>query len=623
MAVRKKMKFKNELLRIALLATAFVRVAGAQAVEVSAVEGKAVFAARCAVCHENPGENIPPVAALKQMSNERILNAMTTGPMQVQATGLQRAEREAIANFLSPKDSRDAAANAVTLEPNNCATAAGTLDLKAPQWNGWGRTIENSHYQPKPGIRAQDVSRLKVKWSFRYPLTGRANGQPTIIGDRVFITSQAGTVYSLDARTGCTYWTFTAAGPVRTTVVVAPWKQSERARDAAYFGDGRKSVYAVNAQSGAPLWKTQVEDHSAATLTGSPIVYGDTIYVPVSSFEEGTSRNDQYQCCTFRGSVVALDRFNGRLLWKTFTVDAEPKPYRKNSAGTQLLGPAGGAIWSAPTVDVKRHSLYVSTGNSYTDVPHDGSDAIIALDLSTGRVKWKKQLMKDDNFLVGCITEALINCPSPSGPDFDIGTSPILHTLPNGKQVLLIGQKSAEVHALNPDNGEILWTQKVGDGGPQGGIEWGHAADERYVYAAVSDHRKNVNVNGGKPGLSAIDIRTGKIIWQTPTPNLKCEWEGEKDRCRAQTAAVTVIPGVVFSGALDGHLRAYSTKDGSIVWDFNTAIDYTPVNASIAHGGPLNGGGAAIVNGALYVNSGYGSNKNSGNVLLVFTVDGK
>jgi polyvinyl alcohol dehydrogenase (cytochrome) len=552
------------------------------------------------------------------MPRERILSALTNGPMQPQAAALKRVEVESIVDFLAPR------ANSVELQANRCAAPPPPLDLNAPQWNGWGRTLENAHYQPKPGFTARDVGRLKVKWSFRYPQAGRANAQPTVIGDRLYVTSQAGLVYSLDARTGCMYWSFATAGPVRTSIFIAPWKDSKETKAAAYFADGRKFVYAVDAQTGAPLWKTQIEDHSAATITGSPAVYRDTIYVPVSSFEEGTSRNAKYECCTFRGSLVALDRFDGHVRWKTYTVADAPKPYRKNEQGTQLLGPAGGAIWSAPTIDAKRGLIYVGTGNSYTDVEHDGSDAVLALDLASGSIKWRKQLMKDDNFLVGCVTEKLPNCPSPSGPDFDIGASPILHTMPNGKQVLLVGQKSAQVHSMNPDDGTIFWTQKVGEGGPQGGVEWGHAADERYVYAPIADLRKNINVDGGKPGISAIEIATGKVVWTTPTPDIKCAWENDRDRCRAQEAASTVIPGVVFSPAMDGHLRAYSTKDGAIVWDFDTAIDYTPVNAPAAHGGPIDGGGATIVNGALYLNSGYGANqKNSGNVLLVFTVDGK
>jgi polyvinyl alcohol dehydrogenase (cytochrome) len=285
-----------------------------------------------------------------------------------------------------------------------------------------------------------------------------------------------------------------------------------------------------------------------------------------------------------------------------------------------MYGPAGGAIWAAPTVDPKRGVIYGPTGNSYTDVVSGHTDAIMAFDLISGKVKWTNQVTPKDNFLVGCRQPGVGNCPEEAGPDHDFGSSAILRTLPNGKQVLLAGQKSGVIYALDPDNeGKKIWEVKVGNGGALGGIEWGFAADEENVYVPVADP-------GGaarKPGLTALKIATGEKLWQIPAPPPKCSW-GTVRCINSQSAAATVVPGVVFSGTSDGHLRAYATKDGTIIWDFDTGAAVPTVNGGITPGGTLDGSGPTVANGVLYTNSGYGRIiGRAGNLLLAFTVDGK
>jgi polyvinyl alcohol dehydrogenase (cytochrome) len=383
-------------------------------------------------------------------------------------------------------------------------------------------------------------------------------------------------------------------------------------------------VHAVNAVTGQLLWKTKIEDHPVSVITGAPILYKDRLYVPLASGEEAVGRNDKYECCTFRGAIVALDAATGRILWKNHTIQQEPKPYQKSKAGTQMYGPAGAAVWVAPTIDEKRKVLYVGTGDSYTNVHTDAADAIIAFDLETGQIKWINQTIARDNYLVGCnMPNRSANCPDPTGPDFDFGSSPILRTLPNGKQVILAGQKSGTMYALDPDNrGKILWQVNLGHGATLGGIQWGSAADAQNVYAAISD--VNAPPDKRRPGLAALKIATGEKVWHVPAPKSDCEVEG-RACSNAQSQAVTAIPGVVFSGAIDGHLRAYATKDGKIIWDFNTAANsYDTVNGVKARGGALNGGGPTVVGGVLYINSGYfGVAGQPGNVLLACTVDGK
>lgn len=538
--------------------------------------------------------------------------------MKQQAAGLSLDQVRALAIHLTGK--LPGAPIEANLKVNLCKAKPGPINLNGAQWNGWGRDLDNSRYQPQPGIKADDIPRLKVKWAFAHP-GPMATGQPTVIGDRIFLTTEVGIIYCLNAQTGCTYWTMNAGAAVRAAISVGPLPAGSQAKFAVYFGDEKSTVQALDAATGRLLWKTKIEDHLLSRVTGSPVLYKDRVYVPVSSFEETAGRDVKYECCKFRGSIVAIDAYTGKIIWKSYSVQDEPKPFKKNSSGTQMYGPAGGAIWSAPTVDLKRGVIYGATGNSYTDVATGHSDAIMAFDLKTGKVKWVNQVTPKDNFLVGCRQPGVGNCPEEAGPDYDFGSSSVLRVLPGGKQVLLAGQKSGVIYALDPDNnGKVLWQVRVGNGGALGGIEWGFAADEESVYVPVAD----VGGAARKPGITALKIATGEKLWHVPAPPAKCSWG--TSRCNnSQSAAATVIPGAVFSGTADGHLRAYSTKDGSIIWDFDTAeTPYDGINGMKAKGGALDGGGPTIAGGVLYVNSGYGRLVGQpGNLLLALTVDGK
>jgi polyvinyl alcohol dehydrogenase (cytochrome) len=578
--------------------------------------GAALYQQHCATCHDKQMDRVPPRSAIAALALEQVIQAMTTGTMKPQASGLSAAEIRAIAVYVTGKQSSSAATGEGDY---SCKTGGGPLNLKGPQWNGWGQDLDNSRYQPKPGLKAADVPKLKVKWAFAYP-GNRTWGQPTVIGNRLYVSSQTGQVYCLDAQTGCTHWKLEVGTAVRTALSVGPLPAGSSAKFAAYFGDLKAFVYAVDAETGKQLWKTQLDEHPLARITGAPILYKDRLYVPISSVEEVPGRGEKYECCKFRGALAAVDAYTGKLIWKSHTIQEPLTAFKKNSAGTQQYGPAGAAIWSAPTLDLKRKLIYVGTGNSYTDVDTKGADAIIAFDMETGKIKWSTQVTPKDNFLMNCGPNAKGNCPTESGPDVDFGTSPILRTLPNGKQVLLAGQKSGVMWAFDPDTGKVLWQSKVGEGSALGGIEWGHAADEQHVYAPIADA---IPAAKRRPGLAALKLATGEQVWHVPTPQPVCSWG--TTRCTAgQSAAITVIPGVVFSGALDGHLRAYSTKDGTIVWDFDTAQTWDAVNGGKAKGGSLDVGGPTVANGMLYVNSGYGLFFGQlGNALLAFSIEGK
>jgi polyvinyl alcohol dehydrogenase (cytochrome) len=580
---------------------------------VTSPEGATLYQQRCAACHDNPVDRIPPLFLIRRRSAEDVMQTLMSGSMKQQASGLSAAQIRALAIHLTGKE--PGATASINLQANLCTGTPPSINLKAASWNGWGNDLDNSRFQPRPGLKAEDVPRLKLKWAWAHP-GPMATGQPTIIGNRLFVTTEGGNIFCLNAQTGCTYWTMNAGAAVRAAISVGALPN---AKFAVYFGDEKSQVQAVDALTGKLLWKTKIEDHILSRITGSPVLYRSRLYVPVSSFEETAGRDAKYECCTFRGSVVALDATTGKVVWKSFVIPDEPKPFRKNSSGTQMHGPAGGAIWSAPTIDAKRNLLYVGTGNSYTDVATTQTDAIVAMDLATGKIKWTNQLTPKDNFLVGCRQPGVGNCPNEAGPDYDFGSSPILRTLSNDKQILIAGQKSGIAYGLDPDTGRKIWEAKLGGGGALGGIEWGLAADNENVYVPMAD----VGGPNRKPGLTALKIATGEQLWHVPAPKAQCSWGAA--RCNnAQSAAATLMPGVLFSGTTDGHLRAYATKDGRILWDVDTALPVPTVNAGVTKGGTLDGGGPTMANGILYTNSGYGRLIGQpGNLLLAYSVEGK
>jgi polyvinyl alcohol dehydrogenase (cytochrome) len=514
--------------------------------------------------------------------------------------------------------------------------------LSSPHWNGWGVDLSQRRFQSAEmgGLAAQDVPRLKLKWAFGFPDANFAFAQPTVMSGRIFIGSHNGKVYSLDAKTGCTYWEFDAGAPVRTAITIG----QNATGWVAYFGDFKANVYAVDVATGKALWKVQTDSHPGARITGSPTLFGTTLAVPISSREEITAADPKYACCSFRGSVVALQASTGDQLWKTYTISQEPTVRAMSSTGVPLMGPSGAAVWSSPAYDAEKGMIYVTTGDNYSDPPSETSDAILGLNAGSGMLAWVRQVTPGDAFNVACaFRPSGPNCPeAKGGPDRDFASSAILVRFPSGKRALIAGQKSGVVTAVNPDrNGEVLWQTRVGRGGGSlGGVQWGSAADDNYVYVAVSDSSFSVvspgtagaqtspsnskvaylldrNTGGG---IHALRLENGEEVWYTPHPGcndvLGCG--------PAQSAAVTAIPGIVFSGGLDGHLRAYSTDDGHIVWDVDTKGEYHTVNGVAARGGSMDGPGPVVVGGTLYVNSGYGLHGGTpGNVLLAYAIDGR
>ena len=576
---------------------------------VEAPDGAAIFKRSCAVCHRaGSGTRAPSPAVLQQMTRESILRALETGKMKTQGSLLTQAEREAVAEYLAKP------AAATSKQAGNFCSNPTPWVENGPGWNGWSASTTNSRFQPGrvEGLDRKNVPRLKLRWAFGFPGSSSINSQPTIFAGHVFVGSEEGVVYSLNARTGCIDWTFKATTTVRAAVVIDPETRM------ALFGDLAANVYAVDAITGRLVWQKRVDSHPVARITGSPLLVGARLYVPVSSGEEGSAADPHYPCCTFRGNVVALEVPTGKDIWKAYTIPGEPQRIGANAVGVPIWGPSGASVWSPPTADVKRQAIYVGTGNSYSDPPSPYSDAVVAFDLNTGRMLWSRQLTPRDRWNIGCVVKENTNCPPEPGDDVDFGSPPILCSLGHGHDLLVIGQKSGVVHALDPDRqGEVVWQTRIGRGGPLGGIEWGGGADQELAYFPLSDWQDAKPEAGG--GLFALRIATGEKVWQAAPTKPAC---AKLPGCSAaEIAPVTVIADVVFSGSMDGHLRAYDARDGSVIWDLDAIREFKTVNGIQARGGSFNATGPTAVGGMLFVESGYGDIR--GNVLLAFSVDGE
>jgi len=588
--------------------------------------GEAVFNAHCKTCHEPAVERAPTRSELAFRAPSDIVTVLTSGVMAPMAMGLSRPEIEAVALFLGWQQS-----GAVGADPTCAANAP--IRPSGSDWPALGMDKNSARYQPNPGLNVADAARLKVKWAFSMP----GGGEPVVVGDWLFITNRGGKFYALDAKTGCVHWAVKDASSrttpmvIRTPISPSGW--------ATFIGVGDRVVRAFDAQTGKELWHSaSLERHTASNITGTPVVSGDQVFVPLSSSEESAAMQPNYACCSFRGSLVALDLKTGRTQWQTYMITEPLHPTHTNANGVQMQGPAGAPIWASPTVDAKRGFVYVVTGDSYTDATTTADDAIVAVDMKTGKVHWRNQVTIGDNFILGCTGPVKgANCPQPAGPDFDFGASPILVNRGN-RQILVAGQKSGQVYGVDPDNGRTLWKTSVGAGSRWGGIEWGIGADASYVFVPNSDIGEVFNEMAiavgtpsptpenavpGKPGLFALDPFTGEIAWKTPAPVAPCHYAGDhskdfaKGACvRAQSAAPAIMPGIVFSGTLDGWFRGYDTASGKIVWEFSTtAQTYRTVNGNPAQpGGGIDGIGPTIAGGMVYTMSGYnGASKTGSN----------
>jgi polyvinyl alcohol dehydrogenase (cytochrome) len=494
-----------------------------------------------------------------------------------------------------------------TLETNFCTEHLLMGDPKtSPSWDGWGNGPQNLRFQPKSQAKLtpQDLPRLELKWAFGYANVSSARPQPTVVGGRLFAPSENGLVYALDARTGCRYWTYRAKAGIPTAIVTGPYHDAAGNTGLAlFFGDRKANAYALDAQTGHEIWMRNVETHPAAAISGALAFDGTRVFVPVGGMAASP-------CCTFRGSVSALDASTGAVLWKTFTIDASSPRRVPSQDGAAAFGPAGGGIQSVPIVDSKRRLVYVATGNSYADPPQLTTDAVLALDANTGEIKWSKQMTLGDDSAPKCKDDAA-TCPKTPSPDFNLSAPPILVRAGN-RDVLVLPQQTGVLWALDPEqSGEVVWQYHIGQGGGSG-RQWGVAIESDHVYVGVADL-----LTPTPGGIRAVNLADGKLLWEQAAPAKLCDLA---PGCSAgQGGPLTAISGAVLSGGMDGGLRAYSTENGAVLWTFDTNKDFDTVNGVKAHGGSLDSAGPIVVDGMLYVSSGsVGVVGRQGNVLLAF-----
>ena len=573
--------------------------------------GRPLFEANCAMCHMGGVPKAPSPAFLAMVPPDSIVAALTDGVMRTQGAMLSAEQKIQVAEYITrtPYASYHRPA-----PPKACAGPAAAFDMTdVPAPVGWGR--DNRRFVPGAiaQLPAAVVPKLKLKWAFAYPASNRARSQPTLAWGTLYVGSQDGTVYAFDPDSGCTRWTTRLSSEVRTAVVADP--EARR----LYVGDLLGKVHALDAMTGKELWAGRMSDHPDATITGTPTLGGGLLYVPVSSLEVVQAGNPAYACCTFRGSVVALDPATGQEVWRAWTAGA-PTPQGKTPAGTPILGPSGAPVWNSPTYDAASNRVYFGSGENYSTPADQNSDAVFAVDARTGRLVWRTQLTARDAWNVGCMV-GNDSCPVENGPDHDVAASPLLVTTDSGAQMLVVGQKSGEAWGLDPVTGQIRWRTRLGHGGTQGGVHFGMAAEGGTVFVPLNDMADtydarvyDAKIRGA--GLHAVDAATGKVRWFTRAP----------DRCRGVrfcdpgiSAAVTAIPGVVFAGHLDGMFRAYDSKTGRILWEVDTRRPMPTIDGRTTTGGSMSGPGAAVWKGKVVMNSGYGMYSHmAGNALMVF-----
>ncbi len=577
---------------------------------------KKIIAQRCATCHtdtgiEINGRTIATTATLHAMQAGRVYEALAHGKMMAQASGISDRDMRAVAEMITGKKLEGSNDTLIASMTGNCKSNPEMPDPQAgPEWDGWSPTLNNARFQSAAAAKlsASEVPKLKLKWAFGLPLGGSSSSQPSVVAGRIFVGSDNSTLYSLDAKTGCAYWSYRTKAPGRVAPIVVPYKGHEGAKYAVYYATGDKVVYALDAQTGKLIWQASIPGEGNG-LTGSPAYYNGRLYVPLTASGVTAGFAPNVECCKSRGTVVAVDANNGKIIWRTETIPEPVEKISKNSIGTQVWGPGGASVWNSPTIDAKRGLIYVGTGNSYGPKAATTTDSIVALSLKDGSIQWYHQEFKE-TFMLGCpeTSPAGEICPEHLGQDWDFGGgSAILQSLGNGKDIVVAAGKGGVAVGLDPDQkGKLLWRTQLYDTTPptaDGLVLFGGTADGKRVYFPLQQA-------GG--GLKALQLANGKVDWNA---NINADKRG-------QISAASSIPGVVFTGGWDGVLRAVDMS-GKVIWSFNTRQRFDSVNGVIAIGGSLGAPGPTIANGMVYVASGYPGFQNGtpGNVILAFSAD--
>jgi len=614
------------------LAAAVVLLGGPAAAAASAAppeDMSALYKATCAICHEVPETKAPPTDTLRRLPASQILMAMEFGKMQPQAAVLKQEQRVKLAKWLAAEEDgkRDA-----WIAANTCARET---PVPVSGRENWGLGRDNTRHVQGVGIDRRNVDRLSLQWSIALPAVTTMRSQPVVAGDTVFVGSKGGHLLALDRRSGCVRWSFRTDAPVHSALTL------DRTPDGVatlFFADEMATVHAVDATTGRLRWRERVKWFPTSLVSGPATYFDGRLYVPISSFEVAAAGLPTHECCRSHGGIAALDAMTGAALWR-FDTTAHAAKTTINRDGVQMWGPSGAVVWNAPTIDAKRGALYFGTGQNSSSPATDTSDAIIALDLKTGIKRWVFQALANDAWNAACLGGGA-SCPTENGPDFDFGAAVMLVERKQG-DLLIAGQKSGEVFALDPDrNGAVVWRNRVGSGSSNGGVHHGLATDGRRVYVPIADPERKVAGYVPKPGVYALALDDGKALWSHPVQR-GCAFDprdaplvglaemakGRSERspwpeCSyyyGQSAAAVVANGIVYAGALDGKLRLLDADSGRELRVIDTKLGFTASNGVEGHGGAIDVGGAIVNGDQLFVLSGYGMfGQVPGNMLLVY-----
>jgi polyvinyl alcohol dehydrogenase (cytochrome) len=591
--------------------------------EDAAHPGRAVYDKTCSACHDHPAATrAPSLESLRAMRPSSVEYHITVGYMRTQAKGLNAVERKDLLDWLS----RGQPDNSGWLQRAECKGSAARIDPAArPAVSTWGIDLHNTRAQTaaQSGLMKRDFAKLELAWAVGLPQTPTMRSQPVVAGDTLFVVaSDAGRMYAFDIRTGCAKWQFEDRAPLRSSI---SYGELERGRPVIVAGDATGFVIALDARTGRPIWRSDARLVEANRITGTPVIYKGRVYAPLSATEINHAVDEAYECCKAQGAVVALDLKTGRRLWVGRTM-VEATKTQKSRVGTQMWGPSGAPIWSTPAIDEKRNLLYVGTGEQNAIPFVDTTDAIVAFDLTTGERRWTFQATPRDLWHYACPNGA--NCfGAETGVtlDHDFGGSVIIAKRADGRDILLAGQKSGAVWALDPDNGgKLIWTRRLSKGGANGGVHWGVAIDGKRVFAPINDASPpSADYPMAGVALHALDIETGKVLW-TAKGEGDCSGDRRTRYAACQTRigfspAPLVVDGAVVQGSVDGILRVFDDETGVELWRYDTMRTFETVNGVAAHGGAIDSSPYVAADGMLFVVSGYGRfGEAPGNVLLAF-----
>jgi polyvinyl alcohol dehydrogenase (cytochrome) len=487
----------------------------------------------------------------------------------------------------------------------------------AKDWPMFGRTVQNLSDNPSEvTISKLNVAQLAPKWTAT--VGGNVSARPAVVNGVAYFPDWAGNIWAINVMTGKPVWHILLSNfgfPPGTISRTSPAVQG----NLVYIGtQPSATLVALNTANGFPQWTTTIDTDPTAVMTGAPVVFGNTVYTGVSSTEEFLTADPTYPCCTFRGSVAAVDALTGALIWKTFTVPT---------------GYTGGSVWgSNPVVDAARQEIFIGTGNNFSTPtnpayvaciqaggsvtkctsPDDHFDSMLALDMKTGQIKLSRRLGSSDDWNAAClfVPAGTEDCPSDEGKDYDFGSAPQEFTIKltggGTKTILGAGQKSGIYAAFDPDTLHLIWAKHVAPGSDLGGMEWGSASDGKRIYVA------NANANGTKyragtaGSWSALDPLTGRILWTRPDPN------GAIDLGPLAVANDVVYAPSMSVVAGQPNMFALNAATGEVLWSFNSG-------ASVI-------AGATIVDGVVYWGSGYanlGPPFTSNNKFFAFSLGGQ